>query len=204
MFGVGQVECHGGIGLFRGVNTQHRIASAYIQRSIVRRSNGDLYTLSGKDFAIVTLQDDRFEVYIPGDIRRRPYSHPDIGAHLPKGEILSASRRISQHGEKVRSDTNLIFTVSGRKISLQEIHLSDKAVSLASQQFAIRIESKIGNCVRQRFAFEHSFGSIEFLDSKQGSLSLIPCEYTDSVRGFPLHANASGAPSSGNPGLFRL
>ena len=109
---------------------------------------------------------------------------------------MRARRRVCEHREEIRLDADPVLAVSGRTITLQEIHLPREGRSLASQQLAVRIESEIGGCVRNRLAFEYGVRTVKFLDGENGRLRFVAGEDADPVGGFPFGENAVGTPLS--------
>ncbi len=109
---------------------------------------------------------------------------------------MRARRRVCEHREEIRLDADPVLAVSGRTITLQEIHLPREGRSLASQQLAVRIESEIRGCVRNRLAFEYGVRTVKFLDGENGRLRFVAGEDADPVGGFPFGENAVGTPHS--------
>lgn len=104
-------------------------------------------------------------------------------------------RRVCEHREEIRLDADPVLAVSGRTITLQEIHLPREGRSLASQQLAVRIESEIRGCVRNRLAFEYGVRTVKFLDGENGRLRFVAGEDADPVGGFPFGENARRYPT---------
>ena len=82
LVGVGQIERHGRIGLFRSIDAQNRVAGTDIQRRIVRRGDRNPDAFAGEHLAVVALQNDRFEIGISRKGCGGAYPYPDVGTHL--------------------------------------------------------------------------------------------------------------------------